>query len=304
MIADKVNKAIDKFASYLPVISGKFYKQILSILHELTLDEKGNVKINVKNLNTIGKVKTILKKMVKDKRYLRDVNELNGVISDIIQWQTDNFQKGFDDFEEPRVISEYQEQAFQNVKESLTEAGISANVVNKTVDIVKKNINSGANFSDLTAEVKKSMLGDEKVEPRLVSYAKQIVNDTLHGVARNYNALIADMLDLEWYEYTGGLLKDSRPWCIALVGKQFIHKSELKSIVRGDIDGESVSLQGLFPGTDSENVINNCGGYNCEHHMTPISKERVPTAIRRKYEPDVKADDDEKANEGPKRRRK
>lgn len=303
MIADRVNDIIDDFTNYLYTLSDKTYKQLIGVLHQFILDKEGNIKITVKNLVLLNKVKIVLNKMGKDPKYKKKVGELEDVISEITEWQTANFEKSFNDFEgKPRVIEEYQNQAFETLKESLMDAGIKANVVDKTADIVKQHINTGASFTDLTDAVKKSMLGDEEIDPRFVSYVKQVVNDTLHGVARNYNAKIADDLGLVWFEYTGGLVKHSRPWCVSMEKKQFAHISELPAICRGEINGEQVSLQGLFPGTDKDNVINNCGGYNCEHHFTPVSSARVPTRIRRKFEPDIESDEEEKSYVRPRRR--
>ena len=278
---EKISQVIDDFSEYLKGVSEDNYKKLETLLRDLTLD-KGNIKINVKNLNIITKVKALLRKTLTNREYIKKVNELQDVIDEIGNIQAKYFKDTFD-AEEPKVIEEYQNQAFETVKESLLRSGTEVNVIQKTVDIVKRNINSGSSFADLNNELKTAMLGDSDTEPRLISYTKQVINDTLHGVARNYNNLMAEKLGLVWYEWAGGLVRHSRPLCIAMVDKHYFHKSEIPDIIKGNINGEKVSLQGLYPGTDKDNFVNVCGGYNCEHHATPVPDAVIPMNLREKF---------------------
>jgi hypothetical protein len=127
------------------------------------------------------------------------------------------------------------------------------------------------------------------------------VNDALQTSSRKYNSLAVDKLGLEWYMYVGSLKAESRDFCAALLRKKYIHESELPAISRGLIDGVQVDMSGVMEGTDGENIIDRCGGWNCSHHLMPISEEMVPTRIRRKFEDEdeVTPDEDEEADSRP-----
>ncbi len=182
------------------------------------------------------------------------------------------------------------------------DAGVNENVINDAADIVETHIRDGSSFTTLVDELKTRIVSNPETDSKLVSYSKQIINDTLSDFSRNYNNLVTEDLELEWFEYLGALVDTSRPFCKALVKKHFIHKSELPKISRGDIDGHQVSLEGLVKGTNGSNIISRAGGYNCSHQFIPVPSSTVPTSLRRKFEKNIKPDQEELANDRPRRK--
>jgi len=87
-------------------------------------------------------------------------------------------------------------------------------------------------------------------------------------------------LGLVWYQYVGSLITTSREFCIHLVGKRYVHESEITGIINGKIDGEKVSLAGLIPDTTKDNFPILRGGYNCRHQMLAVSEATVPKKVR------------------------
>jgi len=137
-----------------------------------------------------------------------------------------------------------------------------------------------------------------------VSYSKQVINDTLSSFARNYHNIVTNDLELEWYTYIGAEIDTTRPFCHAMHEKKYIHQSEFAGCISGRLLGLDTKKahQGMYPDTNSENLVTNCGGYNCGHQLVPVPTVTVPTAIRRKFEPKLEMDSEEKGSLRPKRK--
>lgn len=281
---DEIQSAIDDFTKELPQLQKESFNRVYALLQGLSLDTNGNIKPTIENLKIITRVKKQLGDFVNNPIYQDNVQQLDIVLSKVDKLQTSYFTQTFKDFTKPKTVPKLQELAFDSTIDQLAGAGIQENVVNLSADIVEQHIRDGSNFHTLVDELKVKMVGNKKIEPRLVSYAKQVINDTLSSFSRNYNNLVTDDLGLEWYEYIGALVDTSRPMCIVLVEKKYIHKSELAGIARGVVDREKVSTEGFMPGTTGENFVSRCCGYNCSHQCIPVPSVVVPQELRDKYE--------------------
>lgn len=303
-IIQKSQDAVADFSAYLPVLEKKVYNRLQAIINRLELDADGNIEVSDANLQILDDLKEAMQRIPKDKEYMKNVAGLKKTLADIEALQTAYFESQFVNFLKPDVMDAIQEDAFKSAVSSLTESGINANVVNKAVQLARDSITSGSSFLDMSDQLKAFMVSTPEVPGKLQSYAKQVVNDTIHTTSRIYNARVAEDLGLNWFEYIGGLMKTSRPWCVAMEGKKYINRQEFAKVCRGDIDGKKVSLQGLMPDTNASNVESRCGGYNCEHHMAPVPDAVVPTSLRRQFEPDISPDDEEVSDERPRNKRR
>lgn len=100
--------------------------------------------------------------------------------------------------------------------------------------------------------------------PRLDRYAVQIARDSIYKANSAVNAKIAEDYGLTHFIYVGGLVRDSRPLCRHIVAlKRKVALSEMPKLIRD-------YPQGLYPGTDKDNFINNTGGYGCLHSAFPV----------------------------------
>lgn len=282
-----IQAAIDEFVAGLPAIQKKQFDQIYITLKELTLDRDGLIKPNVANMKVMNKVRLQMEAIVENPTYLSKVADIQNEITKIADAKTTYFSNSFSQFNEPPVVGKMQDSAFRSATTSLTEAGVNEYVVNEAVSVLEQAVTSGSSFSDMVNNLEVQMLGNADVDPRLVSYSKQIMTDTLTGFTRDYNNLVVRDLGLQWYMYVGALVKSSRPFCDAMIDKKYVHESELGSVARGVIDGKTVSREGMMPDTNSTNIISRCGGYNCNHELVPISEELVPKSLREKFEEEI-----------------
>lgn len=300
-IVNLIQENIDSFADSIEPIQKKLYNRVTSLLHNLSLDSDGFIKRTQANMNIINDVKTELSNVVKYPVYQKNVSGIKSALEDVTDLQTNYFGKISNDVKQPPVMGSIIDNSFDTVVSSLTEAGINENIVNAATDIVSNGITEGTSFSDMNDALKTFMVGNDKVDGKLLSYSKQIISDTMHTTSRNYNAIMTQKLGLKWYRYVGALVADSRPWCVAMEHKEFIHESELSKCCNGNVAGQQVSRQGLMPDTNKDNVVSRCGGWNCSHHLLPIPSESVPANIRRKFEDNVSLSDEEKAEDRPRR---
>lgn len=314
-IVDVTAEMVESFSDNMDKVQKKLYNQVFAIVKEISVDSDGNIKRTVDNFNKITKIQSTLQSVVNNPDYKKLIGSINSSINDITKMQSNFFKTNLDDYSVPKIIDKLKQQSFDNVLTQLTESGVNANVADAATKIVSDGVKAGDSFFKMSRQLEEFIIGTPEVDGKLVSYSKQVVNDTLHGAARNLNSVISVDLDLQWYQYVGALTKGvknktnnkrhggSREWCIELVKKQWIHESELPGICRGKINGKTVSLAGLMPDTTKDNVIDRCGGYNCNHQMIPVPIEFVPTKIRRKFEKNIPEDEDEKTDSRPKRKK-
>ncbi len=91
--------------------------------------------------------------------------------------------------------------------------------------------------------------------------------------SREYNQVVSDDLNLQYYTYVGTRRESSRQWCIARKGRYF-KKSEVLSWIKQNWDGK-------IPGTNQNTIFSYCGGYGCVDEFYPITKSQYIAAQKR-----------------------
>lgn len=309
---DVIQSAIDDFTAGIPAMERKQFDSIYAMLKDLSLDEEGKIKSTIDNLKIINRVKNELDSLTSSDKFLNKVSDLQDVVSKVTSVQTAYLGNAFSDFEAPKLLPYIEKQAFENTVSSLTDAGINENVLTSASDILEQHLRDGSSFKSLVDKLEETMVSSKETDSKLLSYSKQIINDTMSNYAREYHALVTDDLGLQYFGYVGALVDASRPLCRALVKKHWIHESELASIARGEVDGQNGMTikgkfhkytEGLMPGTNGSNFQTRCAGYNCTHQLVPVPSDAVPTSIRRKFEDNVNADNAELADSRPRRKK-
>jgi hypothetical protein len=293
---DSIQEAIDKFVHGIPTLERKQYDRIYALLKDLSLDADGKINPTIENLKIVNRVKNQLDSVVNSDEYIGKVADLKDAISKVSDVQTAYLTTAFAAFEPSALVPHLEKMANENVVSSLTDAGVNENVVNAAADIVEQHVRDGSSFTTLVDELKDKIVTSPEIDSKLVSYSKQTINDTLSGFSRNYHKLITADLGLQWFVYVGALVDSSRPFCKAMVAKHYIHESEFGAMLRNN------SHEGLMAGTNVSNLIDRCGGWNCSHQLVPVPSSSVPSSLRRKFEPDVTADETELTDARPKRK--
>lgn len=131
---------------------------------------------------------------------------------------------------------------------------------------------NGATIDEATKALQVFIEGNDEVLPRLTRHARQVAFDAFAFSDRTYSHTVSTGLGFEWYRYQGGLIKDSREFCIERVGKIY-HKSEIEAWA-------NLRWRGKTQNTNQDSIYSYLGGYNCQHGLTPIIEEDVPESVK------------------------
>ncbi len=284
-----LDNSIENFTKDVPGVQQQIFRRVQLLLRDLDL-RKGSVKASVANLRKINRIKREIEQIILSDKYLGEVEAFTDAFNKTTDLQTDYFKLLKKDFTTPKFIDTLRQASIANTRAALTESGIRANVVDKAADIIQRNISESASFGDLVEDMRVFLTKTEESVGALQRHTSQIVTDSLNTYAREYNTVVADTLNSQWFLYVGGIVQGSRDFCIALVKKKWIHKSEFSQITKGNIDvdndgdTEKVSLDGLKPNTTATSFQTLAGGWSCNHVVAPINEEFVPKKLRARFD--------------------
>jgi hypothetical protein len=287
-----IDGSVDKFNASIPGIQENIAMRMSVLIKDLDIDNQGNIVNNVKNLRLMGQIKQEISNIVLNKQLEANVAEFLNKFTDVASLQNQYFKSMNKSFKPEAILTEIRNQSIEATANSLTEAGINANVIEPVTEMLRTNITAGGSWRDLNKMVQDYILNNEKGLGALQRYTTQITNDSLNQFSAQYTYTIADSLNYKWFIYTGSLLRTSRAFCEALVAKRYVHKSELPAIVRGDFEpfkktdnmNPKTGLpKGMVDGTTATNFFVYRGGYNCGHQLTPTDARFVPLDIRSRF---------------------
>lgn len=287
-IQDEIDNAISSFNDAVPQIQKRIFERLLLLLKELDVSG-GKLKNTVANIKSIGQLKSDLEKIILSKDYLSQVKSFAQAFGAVTNLQDNYFRSIISDYSAGTVFSAVKQDAIKSTVVSLTEAGISSNVIEAIQDILRRNITTGASYTDFIDGLRTFLLGGDEKLGALEKYTREITTDSLNQYSRTYNFMAALGFGMEWMQYVGSNLKTTRPACLLLTAKRYIHISELPEILHGRIDGKTIFINpqtgiwaGGIPGTNEQNFSVNAGGYNCGHGVYFISEIMVPYNVRTK----------------------
>lgn len=252
-------------------------EKLLDSLEQLKRDENGNIKKTQANLIVIEDITKDLEKIFSRSDYIKITKEFINEFSVQAQITDSFFVKAFGDFDQNKfneiALNKSKAQAYElmaglpyvttylynPVKSLLTDAIISGDSYVKTVKAIKQVVQGGT-------------IKDKTLEGKLYRYAKQMAYDTFAVADRGYTNNISLDLGIEWYAYRGGLVEDSRQFCISRDGKYF-HRKEVESW------GKLGQWDGKIPSTDEKTIFVYAGGYRCNHSILPTSIAIVPAEV-------------------------
>lgn len=283
-----ITNAPDKFIEQLSKTEQEVYRKVLSIIKDLDIDSSGNIKPSIANLKKLNEIKMQLSRSLLSKEYIGSVKEYVKQFRTIAALQNSMYTITATN----AVTKTLQQIAIDNVLNEYTGKSYSDTVINSIKKVIQTSITSGGSYKDLTLDLEKMILGDGEKQSIIQKQinSQTTVVDAINTYTAEYNKLITDDLNYEWYRYQNSLTTTSREFCVHMVKKDFFHKSEIPTLLTGNIDGHQCKLNkhGMPLGMKEETDINNFqqyrGGYNCKHQIHGVSKEQVPLHLRIKFE--------------------
>jgi hypothetical protein len=288
-LINTLDKAVADVNGSIPGIESDISKEIDQLLK--SLDIRGdNIKANVANLKKIALFKTKIQRIINQSDYPDKIKNFLQDFTEIAAIQNQYFAAIAIDFSPQKILTEIKVQSIDSAIESLTEAGLNANLINPVHDLLLKNVTTGGSYSSLSGQLRDFLKTSDNGLGALTKYVKQITTDSINQFSGQYMNAIANDLNLDWGMYVGSLITTSRPFCVACVKKRYIHRSELEQVIEGNfpefkeaggvIYDKTGLPSGMIPGTNASNFQVYRGGFNCGHSYIPISLEMVPESAK------------------------
>ncbi len=145
------------------------------------------------------------------------------------------------------------------------------NFINVVRDSVVTDINGRASFTQMRTNLFELFSGKERL-PLMQHWVNQIASDSYSMADRAYNNEVANDLGLVFGVYAGGLISDSREFCVQRDSKYF-HIREVMSWANIE------QWQGRYRRTTPQNIADVLGGYNCLHVFAYRSIVNVPKDV-------------------------
>lgn len=287
-----IDDSITSFNGAIPEIQRQIFDDINLLVKDLDITSDGTIKNNVANLKIIGRIRGKLEEIILSPEYMKKVEGFVKTFNEVSDLQNQYFRSIEEKFKPTKLLDEISKQAIGWTVDGLTASGIGANVTDEIEGILRSNITTGGSYKDLANQLRDSILSNKAGQGLLERYVKQVTTDSIMQYNRQYSHAISDDIGLQWYMYTGSNINTTRAFCIACTDKKYFHKSELPTLVSGDlfsrkevpVNPKTGLWYGAIEGTNASNVLINAGGYQCGHQFQPVLSSVVPESVKAKFQ--------------------
>ncbi|MEM2002120.1 MAG: hypothetical protein QXT77_05710 [Candidatus Methanomethylicaceae archaeon] len=261
---NRIDSIPDKFINGVGSIQAEIFAELIAILGELNLGESF-----VLNEANLARIEDLMNRYYQSLRSGKYGQYVSWYISQIDEQK--NLIDEFANLEYNAAASAVAEGVFLSSKKiairQLLGDDFKTNFINVVRDNLISSIEGQANFTEMVQNMSALFDGQER-NAQMLNWTKQIASDRFAITDRAYGAAIATELDLVFFQYLGGLVKDSRKFCIDRVNK-FFHVNEARAWAKLDWAGK-------FRNTNEENILQWCGGWRCNHVPVFRSLSSVP----------------------------
>jgi len=291
-LIETLDGSVSDFQESMPVIQKQIASEIEIFIKDL--DTTGDtIKVNVSNLRKIAAFKDRIYSIIKKSDYTEKLDKFIKSFSEVAIIQNKYFESVSKKFKPTPLLKEITNQSINSTIDYLTEAGLNNALIQPIHDILLTNSTTGGSWSEMATQIRNFITANNDTVGALERYTSQVTTDSLNQYSRQYMQTVTNDLGFNWFAYRGALIKTSRAFCEACRKKQYIHRSEFPEVIKGnfkefkEMKGEIYDKtglpQGMIDGTNPTNFEVYAGGYNCEHHLVPISDVLVPKSLRDKF---------------------
>lgn|SRR3990167_1363277 len=285
IIAEK-NKRIEDipeaFQSSVEKLQRRLYNRITELIGELDT-KNGQIVMSEANLLRVQNINDELKRVLNGKEYIEAVRKFTDEFNTQKAINDKYFKKAFGtDFSETTLANQLVKSSQRNAFELLAGPSAEQNFIAPIRSQLENAVASGASFKDTIIGIRETVEGTDTKDGNLLRYSKQVSWDAFAISDRAYTNAVAEDLDVEWFRYSGGLVKDSRCFCEER-DMQYFHFKEIESWGRGEDLGSCDLGEGNWAGemlgTNESTIFIVAGGYNCRHSIMPVSITLVPRDV-------------------------
>lgn len=178
------------------------------------------------------------------------------------------FSQELTGFQQRAVYNNLIEESQKIAIEALGASNTRAEIVTPIKQFVNNAINSQQSFASLVSTIESAVLSSDAA---MIGNIQTAARDFFSVSDAAYTIAVSNDLGIEWYLYTGQVVKDSRPFCLERKGKIF-HKTEIQRWALLD-------WQGKIDNTDATTIFIFRGGFNCLDLFMPVDESDVPPDV-------------------------
>ena len=266
------DKLITDLDGKLPLIFKTLADQVIEIADSIDFDPKKRVE----NLQKLRSLKSqIVATITSNVAYQEGVKEVLDGFKDLKKLSDSYYSVLIDGYSaKSELYKAILESNIQVTQDLLLGAGIRENFGAAITEVLKENIAGNTSRTQLNKVLKDFIRGTETEKAYLNRYIKQTTNDAVMVFSREYNQVVSDDLNLQYYLYVGTRIDTSRKFCDSRAGRYF-KKSEVESWANLS------NWDGRMAGTTKTTIFSFCGGYNCKHELYAITKSQYIAAQKR-----------------------
>jgi hypothetical protein len=250
----------------------------------MDVDAAGNIEQTENNVRRIGLINEELKKVLAGSEYKEAVKSFLDSIDKGVQL-TDEIARTFEESFEPNQV---QKQLLQISKQNAINAfygsGLDARFTQPFLEQLTANVAARAPLREAVNALEGLVVGTEANDGRILANIKTTATTAQAVADRSYSAAVNEELGIEWYEYLGGEIDTTRPFCRNREDGIY-HKKEIEAWGDGKNsaginDIRDGTWAGRIDGTDSKSIFTFVGGWNCRHYLVPVPDNKVPDTVK------------------------
>lgn len=257
------------------------YDELIALLDKLSV-VGGRFKKTKKNFDIVDDILSELQNLFDGKEYMTIVSEFAQEFDNQKGAADKYFKAVFEGFSPEKIDAQIMNRSKKAAIELLSGGTPKTQFLEGLKGELDKAISTNAGWKETVRNLRTIALGrtdigvnDRYVTPtdgKLLRYTKQIASDSIAIGDRSYTYAVAQSLDAEWFLYFGDELPTSREFCIERHGKYF-HKKEIEAWAVLEWKGK------MKDSTNESTIFINCGGWNCQHSLLPVTIDQVPMEV-------------------------
>jgi hypothetical protein len=264
------------------------WRKLGPLLAEMDVDATGNIRQTEDNIRRIGLITEELNKVLAGGEYRAAVQSFLASIDEGVQLTDDIAKKIDSTFEPDNVQKQLLAISKQNAINAFFGSGLRDNVTVPFLEQLTANVAARAPLREAVKALQGVIEGTETTDGRLLANVRTTANTAQAIADRSYAAAVNEELGIEYFQYLGGEIPTTRPFCEHREGAIF-HRREIEAWGDGKNsaginDIRDGTWAGRIDGTDSRSIFTFVGGWNCRHFLVPVIAQRVPASVKARAE--------------------
>jgi len=259
------------------------WRKLGPLLAEMDVDATGNIRQTEDNIRRIGLITDELNKVLAGGEYKDAVQSFLASIDEGVQL-TDDIAKKIDaSFQPDNVQRQLLAISKQNAINAFFGSGLKENVTQPFLEQLTANVAARAPLREAVKALQGVIEGTETTDGRLLANVRTTANTAQAIADRSYAAAVNEELGIDYFQYLGGEIPTTRPFCAHREGEIY-HRKEIEQWGDGKNsaginDIRNGTWDGRIDGTDSRSIFTFVGGWNCRHFLVPVIKQKVPASV-------------------------